>query len=342
MSSVSLAQRLGTMDTTDRTLAESIFGFAEAEQIAASVIEIVQTHLHQQIDCCEFWEVSVSFTIGLRLSSGQRCVLKCRSPQNIRLDTLQAVCQVQQALADQGFPCPSLMVPPTQSGSCWISVETLLDAGENCDAHDSLVRRAMATGLAQQIQIAQTLPHTLPLPTSRFRAAALWEKPHNALFNFEKTQVGAEWIDAIAARAKAVLADHQAPLQIGHMDWSIKNMRVQNGQLSAVYDWDSLRLETEPVIVGNAAKNFLVTWYVEAGVMVPTPLEAHQFIHDYEQVRRTAWTIEERQTIAAALLYSMAYTARCEHAIDQTGEKWSGSFREALQNHSDYVQAIED
>jgi Phosphotransferase enzyme family len=328
------------MDAADQILADSIFGLTDPKQIADWVAQMIRYHLHQEIVGCEFWELSVSFTVGLRLADGQRCVLKCRSAKNISLETLQAVGQVQQALADQGFPAPTLIVAPTQFGPCWMSVETLLDVGDNCDAHQPSIRRAMATGLAWQIQLARALPLTLPLPTSRFRASQLWEKPHNALFDFEQTQSGADWIDAIAASAKAVLANDQAPLQIGHMDWSIKNMRMHNGQLSAVYDWDSLRLETEPVIVGNAAKGFLVTWYVDAGIMVPTPEEVVQFVQDYEAARGLAWTAREHRVIAAAFLYSMAYTARCEHAIDQSGEKWTGSFREALWNASDYQESL--
>lgn len=194
----------------------------------------------------------------------------------------------------------------------------------------------MAIGLAQLNQLTQpfaALPH---LPQSRFRPTQLWEKPHNALFDFERTQPGTEWIDAIAAQAQQMLLAYDAPLIVGHMDWSVKNMRFEQYHLSAVYDWDSLRLENELVILGNAIKGFLVTWYVDAGVMVPTPAEAKQFMQIYETARAQPFTAAEHQVITVAFIYSMAYTARCEHAIDPAGQIPADSFRTGLRNYRAY------
>lgn len=334
----SLTERLAAeMDATDRILAESILGWAEPEPIAQQIASICQTHLHQDIVACHFWEVSVSFTIGLQLANGESVVLKCRSPENIALETLQAVCQVQQSLAEQGFPAPVILLPPVQSHGCLVSVEAMLREGDNENAHDPIVRQVMAAGLFELIQLACPFAQLPGLPVSRFRSAQLWEKPHNALFDFERTQSGAEWIDAIAQAAKTQLMNYDSPYVVGHMDWSIKNMRLKHKRLSAVYDWDSLRLENELVIVGNAINGFLVTWYVEVGSMVPTPEECQQFVLAYERARGQAFTAAERQVITAALMYSMAYTARCEHAIDPEGEKIWGSFRAALSHSQDYA-----
>lgn len=323
------------MDAADQSLLVSIFGSAEPEFLSQTVADVCRRYLGQEITRCEFWEVSVSFTIGLTLANGERVVVKCRSPQNITLETLQAVCQIQQGLANQGFPCPRIIQHPVQHGSCYMTIEALLDAGENCNAHDPTVRRAMASGLAQLLQMAQPwadLPH---LPRSRFHHPQ-WEKPHNALFDFERTAAGAEWIDAIAAEAKAIYSNCATSLVVGHMDWSAKNMRVADQRLSAIYDWDSLRLEDERVIVGNAAKGFLVTGYVPVATLVPTPSDVQQFVQDYEIARGQPFTTADRAIIAAALHYSMAYTARCEHALDPEGKTLNGSFREALRHASAY------
>lgn len=326
----------GLTDLTDQILVQSIFGTVEPQQIGQQIADLCRASLGQEIAACEFWEVSVSFTIGLRLTSGQRIVAKFRSPNNITLRALQTVCQVQEYLANCGFPAPRMILSPLQQGNTFASIEALLDVGKNCDAHDPVVRRAMAIGLAQQIQLAQPLVSLPNLPLSRFQSTQLWEKPHNALFDFERTAEGAEWIDAIAEQAKAEYSSVNQPLRIGHMDWSVKNMRVDNGRLSAVYDWDSLRLENELVILGNALKGFLTTWYMNIESIVPTPEEVNLFIQDYESAREQAFTPSEQQKIRAAFLYSMAYTARCEHAIDPNGEKIPGSFREALQNYQAY------
>lgn len=326
----------GLTDPTDQILVQSIFGTVDPQQIGQQIADLCRASLDQEISICEFWEVSVSFTIGLRLTSGQRTVAKFRSSDNITLPTLQAVCQVQEYLANCGFPAPQIILPPLQQGNTFASIETLLDEGENCDAHDPIVRRAMATGLAQQIQLAQSLVSLPNLPLSRLQSTQLWEKPHNALFDFERTCEGAEWIDLIAERTKAEYSNVNYPLRIGHMDWSVKNMRFHNGRLSAVYDWDSLRLENELVILGNTLKGFLTTWYVNVESIVPTPEEVNLFIQDYEFAREQTFTPSEQQKIRAAFLYSMAYTARCEHAIDPSGEQIRGSFREALQNYQAY------
>lgn len=330
------ALRSGLTDPTDRVLVQSIFSTVDPQQIGQQISDLCRVSLDQEIAACEFWEVSVSFTIGLCLASGQRIAAKFRSLDNITLAMLQAVCQVQEYLANCGFPAPRIMLPPLQWGNTLASIEVMLNVGENCDAHDPIVRRAMAIGLVQQIQLAQPLVNLLDLPLSRFQSTPLWEKPHNALFDFERTAEGAEWIDRIAARAKAEYSSASYPLRIGHMDWSVKNMRFYNGQLSAVYDWDSLRMENELIILGNALKGFLTTWYVNVKSIVPTPEEVNLFIQDYESAREQAFTRSEQQKIRAAFLYSMAYTARCEHAIDLNGEKFQGSFREALKNYQAY------
>jgi hypothetical protein len=330
ISSLSTQLAAGLADPANQLLIQSILGTSDAELISQTVQELCKLHLGQSITEVEFWEVSVSLTVGLRLGR-DRVVVKFRSPNNITLETLQTVCQIQQGLSEQGFPAPRLVLMPMSYANCLMSVEQLLDQGENCDAHDPIIRRAMAHGLAEQIRLAESFQQ-LNLPRSRFHPTQLWEKPHNALFDFANTRRGAEWIDAIAAEAQAILQSYDAPLVVGHMDWSAKNMRFQNGRLSAVYDWDSLRLENELVIVGNAAKGFLATWYVEVGARVPTPEEVHQFIRDYEIAKGQAFTTADLRVITAAFIYSMAYTARCEHAIDPTGQKLNGSFRTALRN----------
>jgi aminoglycoside phosphotransferase (APT) family kinase protein len=42
------------------------------------------------------------------------------------------------------------------------------------------------------------------------------------------------------------------------MDWSGRNVHVQDGKVVAVYDWDSVALAAESTAIGQAA----VTWSV--------------------------------------------------------------------------------
>jgi hypothetical protein len=332
----------GLTDPENQILVQSIFGTVDPAALVQLIQQACALYSKHDITICEFWEVSVSFTVGLQLANSERIVVKFRSPENMTLATLQAICQIQQEFAAHGFPAPKILLMPIQTASCFVSIEQLLDVGVNGDAHDLEIRQAMAAGLAQQIQLTQALTreaNLTSLPRSRFHPTQLWEKPHSALFDFEQTAAGAAWIDEIAAQSQQVLRTYEAPLLIGHMDWSVKNMRFQNHRLSTVYDWDSLRRENELVILGNAAKGFLTTWYLDVNV-VPTPAESERFIRDYEAARTIPFTAAERQVIQAALLYSMAYTARCEHALDPAGAKLAGSFRAGLQEHTKTIRLI--
>ncbi len=86
------------------------------------------------------------------------------------------------------------------------------------------------------------------------------DKPHNVLFDFEKTAAGAEWIDDLARQAKQILRGATGSLVIGHSDWSLQNMSFRQGKLNCVYDWDSLRVGLEPCFVGGAARCFYHDW----------------------------------------------------------------------------------
>ncbi|RDU38069.1 hypothetical protein DRW41_00390 [Neobacillus piezotolerans] len=98
-----------------------------------------------------------------------------------------------------------------------------------------------------------------------------------------------------------------------------------------VYDWDSLVVEDELNLLGIAAATFTTTWDIETKI-TPSREEAYEFVRDYEYHRGKLFTKKELQKISAAATFCMAYTARCEHAIDPQGERFEGSFRQALES----------
>jgi hypothetical protein len=102
-----------------------------------------------------------------------------------------------------------------------------------------------------------------------------------------------------------------------------------NSTVRVVYDWDSLTLESELVLVGAAAATFTATWYLPVRP-APTVDEARGFVGEYESARGVAFTAQERDQINGAATYALAYSARCEHAIDPEGRRYAGGFREAL------------
>jgi hypothetical protein len=106
-----------------------------------------------------------------------------------------------------------------------------------------------------------------------------------------------------------------------------------------IYDWDSLVLEKEPVIVGHASINFTYTEFFE-GPRFPTDEESQAFIADYEAARGTSFTVEEQQTLQAAKLGSLAYGARCEHALHPYETSYQeGSCRYLLAQHKVRLKA---
>ena len=211
-----------------------------------------------------------------------------------------------------------------------------MGTGEIPDGRDPRVRREVAKMLSRQIELAGEVPDIRglekgwPWP----RKEELWPPPHNALFDFEATTEGAEWIDTAAAGAKAIVDDFDGRIVVGHADWSVDQIRMKNGKVSVVYDWDSLRPEKEVVVVGIAASNFTSTWSL--GVPnPPTPEETRLFIEDYEAARGKRFSEAEHEAIAAATIYAIAYIARCEHAVDTKDKNFRGSFREVLPFHRD-------
>jgi hypothetical protein len=92
-------------------------------------------------------------------------------------------------------------------------------------------------------------------------------------FDFDATSVGAEWIDELAREARPGL--DLGPVVVGHTDWRAENMRFEDDRVTAVYDWESLRLAPEPVFVGAAAlgpygRLWSTRWRIRPGASTPT------------------------------------------------------------------------
>lgn len=312
------------------TLSRSILGTAEPTEIHQNLATFCRKHLDSELEEVLFSSLSVGASFGLLLRNGNRVFLKAHPPER-PTEYLEAVHRVQSHLNLRGFPCPKPILGPLRFGIGLATVDEFMDKGRIPDGKDPQTRHELAKTLFLQIELAgevsdtQGLEKGWPWPDKD----ALWPPPHNALYDFEATRKGAEWIDAIAARVKTVVDNFDSRFVVGHTDWSADQVRIAKGEISAVYDWDSLRPEKEVVVVGIAAANFTATWSL--GVPnPPTPEETRLFVEDYETARRKRFSIAERDTISAAAIYATAYIARCEHSVDVQGMDWQGSFREAL------------
>ncbi len=313
-----------------RILAESVLGNTDPRRIASSLQGFCSSMLGSPVEEVLFCEVSIGAALGLRLGDARRVVLKAHRPDRDP-DFLACVHQVQLHLADRGFPCPRPVLGPESFGAGLATVDQLVDAGEFADAHEPEIRREMARALARLIELASEVPREAlaPLEGPWWPEGGLWPPPHNALFDFEATAAGAGWIDEIAIEAKRIVESTPIGTVVGHGDWSANQMRFEGGKMSVAYDWDSLRVDKETTFVGHAATHFPYTERLDAPAS-PCPEEVGLFVEEYEAARGATFFGRERAALFAAATYGLAYTARCEHAIDPKGIYFPRSRREAL------------
>ncbi|HEX6012512.1 MAG TPA: aminoglycoside phosphotransferase family protein, partial [Geminicoccaceae bacterium] len=315
-------------DPEDRLLARSILGTDDAAAIAARVDGHCRAAMGGTgIASVDFVEISTGAAFGLTLGGGRRVFQKAWSPATPAA-LLRDAHAVQAFLAARGYPCAAVLVGPRPFGAGHAAIHEYRDDGDRADASDPPIRRGMAAALARLVELAAPLRDLEGLPRWMPRDA-LWGAPHNALFDFEATRRGAEWIERIAAASRGVLLAAEAPMVIGHRDWSARNMRFgRGGTVSVVYDWDSLAIDHEAAFVGKTAVAFPMTWYGEPKPY-PSPDAAAAFVRDYEAARGRRFGAGERVVVAAAATYALTHTARCEHARDPAGEP-AGSARRAL------------
>ena len=210
-----------------------------------------------------FYTASAGCVLGVQLESGDAVVIKTYQTR-WRKPFLGAVQDAQQRLARAGMPAPAPIAPPAEIrpprpnlaiAETWIPDPGMRPGGS------ATARRVSATGLAQQVTLCRTLPDVAPFSHHPLNSDGdrLYGMPHSPLFDFERTGAGAEWIDDLARRAKAVRDQDTSPLVVAHTDWSARNVRFDEERLLAVYDWDSIALVKEATALGQAAMIWSVT-----------------------------------------------------------------------------------
>jgi len=298
-------------DPYDVILSRSILGTADAAIIHRALADFCAAQLGSGVADIIYCTFSVGAGFGVVLDDGRRLFLKAW-PAATDARTLDAVHTVQHALAMQGFPAPRVFVPPAPFMGGRASVMEWMD-GVQQDAHDPALRREMAARLARMVALAEPFVDLPGLPRHGYPRGRVWEGTHNALFDFDATAAGAEWINRIAVAAAEAARAGTGRRVLGHRDWRVQNMRFAHGRVSAVFDWDSLTVALEPEIVGMAAATFTRTDDIPVERVLPTPASMAAFIADYEAAAGRAFTPGEWRTAGAAATHLLAYTARCEH-----------------------------
>jgi len=283
-------------------LVEQILGGADAETVDGELQRLGAVR-------CFFFEASIGALFGIELADGRRLALKVHQ-QRVSADDLEAVQSAQAHLATHGFPCPRPVLGPTPFLDRLATAEEWCHEGAPVETVDDARRAQMAALLARQIALCAELPAASVL-TWVPREERLWPTPHNALFDFERTAAGAEWIDEIAAEART--RNRGGPRVLAHQDWSLKHFRWDGTTVTVIYDWDALVVDNESISVGAAAATHT---YPPEGALPWTPNvdDAIAFLDAYERERPLG--AEARRAAEAHAVYSTAYTSRCEHAIE--------------------------
>ncbi len=226
-------------DAQGHVLAKSIFGHADPARALDAVDRLCRRELGWPPVDVLFFTMSVGAVFGLRLEDGREVALKVHLPRE-RLERLRSVQGAQLTLARNGFPCPRPVGAPAPFDGRAATFEELVGGGESRDAHDSSVRAAMASTLATLVRLASArpVPGEFGGGWQLVPDRSLWPTPHNALFDFERTTSGAEWIDRMATRARTQMAAPGRAV-VCHSDWSVKHFRFHGLDVHTIYDWDS-------------------------------------------------------------------------------------------------------
>ncbi len=143
-------------------------------------------------------------------------------------------------------------------------------------------------------------------------------------------------VSGMRSEAKEVLSHGAGELVIGHTDWSAQNCRFVDNAIHVVYNWDSLMLDKEPIIVAEAAMTFAFNWLLPGPQIAPSPDEARAFVREYEEARGAPFTAAEWESITAAATYSLAYGARLEHSLNPAQSDYPrGGARARLAQYGD-------
>ena len=299
---------------------QTIFGTDDVDEIIRRVDEACILTCGQRLAEGLFYWVSAGSVFGCVLDDGRRVVVKAYQPRWTPT-FLAAVRRVQQHLHTAGFPCPGVIGDVTiVDGTTFVAESELADPGWDTGAN-SAGPDVSASGLWELVRLCSTLDEP-DLVNSPLRPAydGPFREPHSPIFDFPATAAGTEWLERLANDANAVVAEDDSPAVVVHTDWSTRNVRTRGDRVVAVYDWDSLAVVKEAEALGLAAS----TWsrFGEAESDAPTADDVDDYIDAYSTARHEPLTALQRRAARAGAVATLAYIARCDHAIDPDEQTW--------------------
>lgn len=309
-------------------LEAEVFGTTDPAVVAEVLSALALSATGAEVSTGRWYCASVAVVAGVVLDDGREIVVRAYQ-SSASTAFIDGVVRVQRHLADAGFPCASPLGDPTVVDGVLGRVESILaDPGSRRFAATEMA--LSAAGLAGLVDLSSSLdPEGLQFHPMELSDPRLYPTPHSPLFDFDATASGAEWIDDIAAAARQAMTDSDAV--IAHGDWSARNIRLGPAGLMAVYDWESLQYGPESAALGVAA----ATWRSlgeSNDELAPSALEIREYIDLYEGARQRPFSEDQRRSARAAAVFALAYTARCEHALNPGTKEGRASARLAGDN----------
>jgi hypothetical protein len=243
---------------------------------------------------------------GVELDDGRSVVVKVHRRSYVPDEQLAAVADVQRRLAAVHAWVPTPLAGPAELDADHVATAEAMRA----DGMPAADVATMAATLRALVDAAGEPPADL---WRLWSFESLWPPPHQP--DIDLTVAGGEWIDRIAADARARLPSAVGrPLIVGHVDWRCEHVLVDpdSGDVTAVHDWDSLAAAPEEWIVGAASICFTVDFNDRDGrpARWPSASESAAFIAAYDDTSRL-----DAAAVRAAGDYHLAYIARCVHSV---------------------------
>jgi len=242
---------------------------------------------------------------GVDLHDGRTVVVKAHRPGNVPEPHLRAFIEVQRRIATAHSWAPAPLAGPAPLGDRVATAESLLADGapapDAATMADALHRLVAAAG-----EPAPGLFELWSFPT-------LWPPPHQE--HIDLRAPGGEWIDDIAAAARArMAAAGETGFVVGHVDWRTEHVLVDpdTNEVLAVHDWDSLTAGPEAWLAGAASVCFTVDFHAPDGSTArwPSAAESAAFLAAYDPTG-----LLDSTQVRAAGDYHLAYIARCVHSV---------------------------
>jgi hypothetical protein len=248
----------------DPCVDRAIFGTVDPAAIAAAVRSFVNRELSADIQSVLHYGSSVGTAIGLALTDGRRILVKCHRP-TMPLELVDAFASFREGARKVGVAAPALVT------RAWLvlgyaTVEEFVDAPATPDGFAPEVRSILAEGLCELARFGATYRDRAGLPDAKLpNEGHIWRAPHSELFDLERNADGAEWIDELGRRAPLTRSGSFGELAC-HLDWRVEHVRVADGRIVAVFDWDSIVVTDEPRMIGMSAAHYASNW--EPGLSV--------------------------------------------------------------------------